>query len=90
MAMTRKNMEGDRMTTIVSRFMIVFLFVATIAVALPAPAAQASPITGDEALSIGVETYLYFYPLLTMDITRRQFTNVEPGKGLGGPMNIHS
>lgn len=87
MAMTRKNMEGDRMTTIVSRFMIVFLFVATIAVALPAPAAQASPITGDEALSIGIETYLYFYPLLTMDITRRQFTNVEPGKGLGGPMN---
>ncbi len=53
---------------------------------LIAPSAQA--ITEDEAHAIGVNAYLYFYPLITMDITRRQLTNQEPGPGsLGGPMN---
>jgi hypothetical protein len=42
-----------------------------------------------EANAIGVEAYLYFYPLVTMDITRRQSTNIEPGKEFGkGPMNM--
>ena len=51
-----------------------------------APSAQA--ITEDEAHSIGVNAYLYFYPLVTMDITRKQLTNQQPGPGsLGGPMN---
>jgi hypothetical protein len=51
----------------------------------PPVAAQVSP---EEARAIGVEAYLYFYPLITMDLTRRQLTNVEPGKGgLGGPSN---
>ena len=46
-----------------------------------------SSITEEEAYAIGVNAYLYFYPLISMDITRKQFTDVEPGKGLGGPMN---
>jgi hypothetical protein len=51
----------------------------------PPAAAQLSP---EEAQAIGVDAYLYFYPLVTMDLTRRQLTNVEPGKGgLGGPPN---
>lgn len=45
--------------------------------------AFAAPLTEDEAQSIGVEAYVYFYPLLSMEITRRQFTNVEPGKEFG-------
>jgi hypothetical protein len=50
---------------------------------VPAAAAQVSE---EEARAIGVDAYLYFYPLVTMDLTRRQLTNVEPGKGgLGGP-----
>ena len=33
--------------------------------------------------------YVYFYSLVTMDVTRRQFTNIEPGKEPGkGPMNM--
>ena len=44
-------------------------------------------ITEQEAHAIGVDAYLYFYPLVTMDLTRKQLTNVEPGKGFGGPMN---
>jgi hypothetical protein len=46
-------------------------------------------ITAQEAQSIGVEAYIYFYPLLTMDITRRVATNVPPGKTPGlGPHNM--
>ena len=53
-------------------------------------AARASePLTAQEAHAIGVDAYVYFYPLLSMDITRKQFTNVEPGKAFGkGPMNM--
>ncbi|WP_085716704.1 DUF1254 domain-containing protein [Pseudomonas sp. B28(2017)] len=48
-----------------------------------------SKITAEEAHAIGVDAYIYFYPLLTMDITRKQFTNIEPGKEFGkGPMNM--
>src|SRR5437868_13623115 len=48
-----------------------------------------SKVTSEEAHAIGVEAYVYFYPLLTMDITRKPFTNIEPGKEFGkGPMNM--
>jgi hypothetical protein len=54
---------------------------------LSAVAARAEPITEQQAHAIGVDAYLYFYPLVTMDLTRKQLSNVEPGKGFGGPMN---
>jgi hypothetical protein len=42
-----------------------------------------------EAYDIGLDAYTYFYPLVTMDLTRRQTTNVEAGKFPGrGPMNV--
>jgi hypothetical protein len=45
--------------------------------------------TEQEAYAIGVDAYLYFYPLVTMDITRKQSVNIEPGKEFGkGPMNM--
>jgi hypothetical protein len=51
-------------------------------------AAQAqSAITEQEAQSIARDAYIYFYSLVTMDVTRKQLTNVEPGKGVGAPMN---
>jgi hypothetical protein len=51
-------------------------------------AAQAeSAITEQEAQSIAADAYIYFYSLVTMDVTRKQLTNVEPGKGVGAPMN---
>jgi hypothetical protein len=50
---------------------------------------SAQPATTEqEAQAIGVNAYLYFYPLVTMDLTRKQSTNIEPGKEVGkGPMN---
>ncbi|MFI5073270.1 MAG: DUF1254 domain-containing protein, partial [Terriglobales bacterium] len=45
-------------------------------------------LTVDQARAIAVDAYLYFYPLISMDITRKQSTNIEPGKEFGkGPMN---
>jgi hypothetical protein len=44
--------------------------------------------TAEEARVIALEAYIYFYPLVTMDLTRGQLTNVGPGKELGkGPLN---
>jgi hypothetical protein len=41
-----------------------------------------------EAEEIAVEAYLYLYPLVMMDTTRRQMTNTEAGERPGfGPMN---
>ena len=52
-------------------------------------AGSAPTMTDDIARAIGVDSYLYFYSLVTMDVTRRQSTNVEAGKELGkGPMNM--
>jgi hypothetical protein len=49
--------------------------------------AQAA-ITEEEAHAIGVDAYLYFYPIISFDITRLYSTNIEPGKEpLKGPMN---
>ncbi|HKN28004.1 MAG TPA: DUF1254 domain-containing protein [Roseiarcus sp.] len=52
---------------------------------IKAPAATA--ITPQEAHDIAVEGYLYFYPLVTMDVTRRVAINVPAGvkPGLGPP-----
>jgi hypothetical protein len=54
----------------------------------PGATAQGAPpaITEAAAHAIGVDAYLYLYPLITMDITRKQFTNTDKGIGRG-PMN---
>jgi len=45
-------------------------------------------ITESEARSIAVDAYIYFYSIVTMDVTRKQLTNITPGPGVfGGPMN---
>jgi hypothetical protein len=48
-------------------------------------------LTEQEAHTIGVDAYLYFYPMVSFDLTRKQSTNIEAGKEIGkGPMNTFS
>ena len=65
------------------------LFAAGLLATASAPANAEAAITEQEAHAIAVDAYLYFYPLITMDVTRRQSTNIEPGKEIAkGPMNM--
>ena len=44
-----------------------------------------------EARTIAQEAYIYFYPLVIMDVSRKHFTNIEAGKMFArGPMNTFS
>jgi hypothetical protein len=48
-------------------------------------------VSDAEALTIATEAYYYFYPLISMEITRRQLTNIDAGKEPGrGPSNTFS
>jgi hypothetical protein len=48
-------------------------------------------LTAEEAQIIAQEAYIYFYPLVIMDVTRKHFSNIEAGKKFGrGPMNTLS
>jgi len=48
-------------------------------------------VTADEAQTIAQEAYIYFYPLVLMDVSRKHFTNIEADKMFArGPMNTFS
>jgi hypothetical protein len=54
----------------------------------PYARAEGPAVTEQAAHAIGVDAYLYLYSLVTMDLTRLQFTNVEAVDAFKGPMNI--
>jgi hypothetical protein len=61
-------------------------------VMLARPAAAQSTLSEQEAHAIGVDAYLYFYPLISVDVTRKVATNVEASKipGFGPANEFHS
>jgi hypothetical protein len=68
------------------------LFVGFVALALSdsfLTSTAEAKLSPDEAKQIAVDAYVYFYPLVSMDITRKQSTNIEAGKEFAkGPMNM--
>ena len=68
----------NRERTITRLIACAMLLVQATAFHLSAPRALgAGPDVEKEARDIAVEAYVYFYPLITMDVTRRQVTGVE-------------
>jgi hypothetical protein len=51
-----------------------------------APLADHGPLSEEEALKIGTDAYIYGYPLVTMEFTRRVMTNVAEPKDSHAPM----
>ncbi len=43
-------------------------------------------MTAAQATELGVAAYIYGYPLVTMEFTRRGLTNVEKAEGSRAPM----
>ncbi|WP_225766721.1 DUF1254 domain-containing protein [Inquilinus sp. Marseille-Q2685] len=65
-----------------------FAVLATVDISSAQAQNPAPPISEQEAHSIAVDAYIYFYPLVTMDVTRKKLTNVKPGTAaIGGPIN---
>lgn len=50
------------------------------------PAAQAADIAPEEARAIAEDAYIYGYPLVTMEMTRRVLTNTAAPQGIRAPM----
>lgn len=80
------------MKRLIDRITSLSTCMALIAVMLFAvPTISANELSDQEAYEIGMEAYIYLYPLVTMDMTRRVLTNFEPGTKQGmGPMNMFS
>ena len=61
--------------------LVAFGLLITLAPVPRAGAQTSAPaISEAEAHAIGVDAYVYLYSLVSMEISRKQFTNVEPGK----------
>ena len=76
-------MKGKRAQNLIAIALVSALaFIATFSRA-------AEPISEQDAYDIGVDAYIYLFPLVLMDTTRRQAVNVELGQAIGrGPMNV--
>jgi hypothetical protein len=73
--------------TRIARLVFPALLGAALAGGAPASARAAETISEQDAHAIGVAAYLYFYSPVTMDLTRKQLTNVVKTEGIHTPMN---
>ena len=73
--------------TLTARFAFLALLGAALAGGPPPAARAAEAISEQDAHAIGVAAYTYLYSLVTMDLTRKQLTNVAKAEGISAPMN---
>src|SRR5262245_14272769 len=60
---------------------------AVAALSGPAPSVRAGvPLSEEEAFKLGVDAYVYGYPLVTMEMTRRVMTNAAKPGGNHAPV----
>ena len=75
------------MSKALSPFATVLAAIMLIGASMAPPATAQSP-SAEEAQAIAQDSYIYLYPLILMDLTRKQLTNVDPKVSeLGGPGN---
>jgi len=75
------------MSKTLSRFLVALSIIMLTGAGI-APPATAQSTSGEEAQTIVQEAYIYLYPLITMDVTRKQFINLDPKVSqFGGPAN---
>ena len=74
-------------TRTLARFIGLALVGAALTGAPTTPVRAAETVSEQDAHAIGVTAYLYFYPLVTMDLTRKQLTNVTKVQDIHAPMN---
>jgi len=85
-AMTRRRISGN---THLGSMLFVRAILAAVVLAMgyTAGTRAAERISEENAHAIGVQAYLYLYSLVTMDLTRKQLTNIERPEGIHAPMN---
>ena len=64
------------------QFAVGALLSAAVLGGLSPVARAAETVSEQDAHSIGVAAYIYFYSLVTMDVTRKQLTNVAKAEGM--------
>jgi hypothetical protein len=74
--------ENDRMNSLLRNF----AFALVSCVVFMAAGAARSADNVFEVVPLGVEGYIYGYPLVTMEMTRRVMTNVDKPEGTRAPM----
>lgn len=65
-------------------FLIAFILLVILELS-PGLSSAAEKLSDQEAAEIGIEAYVYGYPLITMDLTRRVMTNVAAPQGTHAP-----
>ena len=82
--MMKKTYSTSRFDFIARVITLAFVLIALCAP--PASAQPAAPLSADEATAIATDAYVYGYPLITMEYTRRVLTNVAAPTALKSPM----
>jgi hypothetical protein len=82
-----RDFRGNMKTKLVLFFVILTFTLATIACSDSGtkPATSGQPGT-EQAVKDAIDVYIYGYPLVTVDMTRRQLTNVAAPDGTHAPM----